>query len=262
MQKGTEKPDAQVGFEEWSQKFFTYLDREIRRRNLPLTELANCLGLVGCRILAASIFNFLSREPYRGYRESRQKVGKRAKAGLSKVARDLRRAGTSYCNLLALAKEIERRELLGADSPPDLPGFLEKEATRLDRQLRLASVAFSKKRMGINANHGILIQLQEFVKEFGRRWNNRLPLAAKELTSTDIADLLEAGKTALGQPEGLTDTDAESIDKALNRFRKHKDNRPLNEMLKKLALAECDLCEPPSTAWSPLIAFATKSSTT
>jgi hypothetical protein len=246
LQRQTKKPVAQLGFKEWSQKFLSYLDQHTRRTNPSLMALIDCLGLRGCQTLAASIFNFLRPEVYRDFRAARQEVGKRAKTGLLKAVRDLRRAATSYRKLLALVSVLEIRGLLGADAPPDLPEFIEKEATRLDHQMELAAVAFSKKRMGINENHCLLIQMQEFIKEFGRRWNKNLPpTAARELTASHIADLLEAGKTALGQPENSTITDAASIDKALRR---HKHNRLLSEMLKAAAHRDCDRCRPPSTA--------------
>jgi hypothetical protein len=231
----------QPGFVQWGERFFAYLVKEKGGTNPALMELIYNLGDDGRQELALSIYNFLRPESWKRFGKGRQQAGQQARKGLSNAIRDLRRAAASHRKLLTLVPEIGTGTLLGAGAPFCLPDFLEMEATRLALQSERAPIVFSKKRGGTKENHAILFRLQEFVEEFGRRWTDYLPpTAARHLTASAIADLLEAGKSALGWPESPTITDPESIDKALRRFREHKDNALICELLRADAIQACD----------------------
>jgi hypothetical protein len=148
-----------------------------------------------------------------------------------------------------MAPEIGIGTVLGADAPMGLPDLLEGEATRLCRQRERVKIAFTKKRLGKDPVF-ILIRLQEFIAEFARRRPTQLPLGAtRSLSPRDLADLIEAGKGALGRPENQTITYPVPIDKALRRFRKCKNNQVMCNLLKNSAFEACDRLWPAPPAF-------------
>jgi hypothetical protein len=60
------------------------------------------------------------------------------------------------------------------------------------------------------------------------------------LRESDIGDLLEAGTYALGMPDCSALTDAESIGRALERFRQRKSNSRTCLLLRRNAEEICD----------------------
>jgi hypothetical protein len=234
------KRAKELGFVEWGEGFFAYLEREKSETNPALLELVYCLGDEGRQELALSIFNFLRPGRWREFCENRQETGRIVTRKLSKMIKDFNRAAIRYRELYTLAPEIGVGAVVGAAAPSGFPDILEREATRLASQLETATFTFSKKRAGTKENLSILIRLQEFVDEFGRCWGDHLPEhARRHLVIVDIADLLEAGKSALGWPETKSFTDPRSIERSLQRFRKHTHNQTLCLVLRANAIATC-----------------------
>ncbi len=100
--------------------------------------------------------------------------------------------------------------------------------------------AFNKKRLG-KMDLAILVRLQSLVEIFGLRWMSCLSQnTTRVLRESDIGDLLEAGTYALGMPDCSALTDAESIGRALERFRQRKSNSRTCLLLRRNAEEICD----------------------
>jgi len=229
-----------LGFAEWGKKFFAYLQAE-KESNPALLESIHVLGDNGRQELALSIYNFLRPQLWEGFRKNRRQTGQQVDKNLAKVMRDLNKSARNYRRLGNLASELGRGKVLGAAAPQGFADSLEAEAMRLGQQQKLAKIAFNHKRGGNKADLASLIRLQDIMDEFARRLGSSFPAGAKEpLSAVDLADLLEAGKLALGLPENQTMTDPASIERALKRFRKHPRNGAVCVLLKEDAFKTCD----------------------
>ena len=250
MAERRKKSGTQPDFVSWGKSFFAYLEAHKKRNNPGLMELIYCLGDQGRQELALLIYNFLRSKFHKEFSKARQVFGQKVQRLLSRATRDLRRSVASLRKLQTLATD-ETGKTIAAGLDLELVALMEKEALRLSEQKPLARVVFSKKRFGLGQDLSILILLQEFVAEFGRRWNDYLPAhAIRYLRAVDIADLLEAGKAARAQAEEFTFTDPATIERALGRFRTRKANAHMRLLLKKEAIKRCDglRLRPPSSA--------------
>jgi hypothetical protein len=121
-----------------------------------------------------------------------------------------------------------------------LVGVLQAEQAKLAGVLARVDMAFNTKRLGIAANLAILIRLQDFVEEFQFRSQSYMPeTAAKRLGEIDLADLLEAGKAALGLTGDSTITNPSSIGRAIKRFRRRKSNEQTLSLWQRSAAEAC-----------------------
>jgi hypothetical protein len=180
--------------------------------NPRLKTLPPLLGKAGCSEIALLIDAYLRVGDEKRFRADRRDVGTRASANLSRAAKSLRTAAKNYRAAQAIAPEIGG--VMGGDAPGSFPELLEAEADRLSRQGQKSWV-FRNKRHGQHLNHGYLIQLQKFVWH----WTN----GERDLSVTEIADFVQAGKAALDFPK--TDADSpEAIEKSLRRFRSNDHN--------------------------------------
>jgi len=142
---------------------------------------------------------------------------------------------------LTLTSTITIGQAFNAVAAVDLPAVLEAEAAGLTGILGRVNLAFNKKRIGIKKNFAILFRLQKFVEEFGLRWADYLPpTAARNLSDSYIAYLLEAGTDALGLQCHAKLTDAESIGRALSRFQKRETNSLTRLLWRRSAQKVCD----------------------
>jgi hypothetical protein len=117
---------------------------------------------------------------------------------------------------------------------------LQAERAKLTGVLARVDTAFNTKRFGIAANLAILIRLQDFVEEFQFRSESYMPeTAAKRLSETDLADLLEAGNAALGLTGDSTMTNPPSLGRALERFRRRKSNEQTLLLWQRSATEAC-----------------------
>jgi hypothetical protein len=191
------------------------------------------------------------------FSQAGQSAKQQSSTQLSGASRKLARAARSYRELLTLTSTIAVGHAFDLVAPAQLPAVLEAEAAELEGMLSRANLAFNKKRVGIKADLAILFRLQVFVEAFGLRWTDYLPPnAARNLSDSDIADLLEAGKNARGARGDSTIVDPESIGRALSRFRKRKSNsltcvlwrRSAHNACGGLRLRPPNLQTPPSTA--------------
>jgi len=234
-------------FQLWVQAFFHYLETETKTTNPALFELLRWLGRDGSQEVALSIYNFLRPKLWKEFSKERQRTGQKVKKVFSKARRDLRRAAASYQQYLRvlstyrqylnLLPELEFEVVPVEDSLPLLPNELEGEANRITEKMDKCKV-FSKKRIGIKKNHGILFRLQAFIEEFGRIYADRLPASViRTLSPESLADLIEAGESATGSSD--SETSAESIDRALRRFRDHEDNQRICQILTASAREVC-----------------------
>ncbi len=152
----------------------------------------------------------------------------------------LRHAATSYRKLLTLTPQVAIGKAFEAFVPGQLAAILRAEEEYLRGMAARANQAFNKKRLGTR-DLGILIRLQYFVEAFSLRWEPYLPeRTTTNLGEGDLADLLEAGKAALDLPEDSTLVDAESLGRALERFRKHARNQRTCQILRNNAQSVCD----------------------
>lgn len=171
---------------------------------------------------------------------------------LSAASAKLTRAAKSYRGLLTIDATITIT--IGhsyASFPPfELRSVLEEEDAYLKGIWNRADSAFVKKRLGMKANLGFLCRLQYFVEIFALRWGPYLrPETTTVLRESDVADLLEAGKSALGLPEKETETCAESIGRALERYTRNSKNSQTCQLLRQSAQEICDglRLRPPSS---------------
>lgn len=169
-----------------------------------------------------------------------QRANQQSSRLFSGASRSLLRAARSYRELLTLTATIAVGRAFDEVGPTNLPALLEAEAMELGRMLSRANLAFNKKRIG-RANLAILVRLQEFVEAFAARWTDYLPPnAATNLSDTDIADLLEAGRSAQSVRGDSTIVDPESIGRALSRFRNRKSNSRTCLLWRRSAQKACD----------------------
>jgi hypothetical protein len=160
---------------------------------------------------------------------------------LSQASRQLVRAAKSYRELLTLHPTTPIGRSFQDINPIHLPKLLDEATTEVHDILNRVPLAFNKKRVGITHDLSILVRLQEFVQEFGRRLDARLPpTVARKLNASDLADLVEAGKMALGAEEDSTLTNPESIGRALLRFKTRKSNVRTCLILRDSASQACD----------------------
>jgi hypothetical protein len=130
---------------------------------------------------------------------------------LSKASLKVTRAAMSYRKLLTLTSTIQIGKTFTSVTPNELTTKLESEADSLEASLNRADSAFSKKRIGTNADWALLVRLQDFVEEFALRWGAYMRVnAARRLGESDLMDLLEAGQTAWGDDKELIWKDADS----------------------------------------------------
>jgi hypothetical protein len=159
---------------------------------------------------------------------------------LSTASAKLTRAARSYRRLLTLHPTVAIGKAFDSFIPTQLPAVLESEEDDL-RGIMGRVDAFNKKRLGTNADLGILVRLQYLVEIFGLRWASYLPEnATRILRESDIADLLEAGTVASGMPERSASIDAESIGRSLERFQQRKSNSRTCLWLRRSAEEICD----------------------
>jgi hypothetical protein len=320
------KLPPQLPFVPWGERFFEYLVREKSDANPGLMELVYHLNDDGRQELALSILDFLRVNIWKDFCAERRVTKHDAKKRISKAISDLRKARRSYCTLLTAIPEFSLARATGESQRLHLSDILEKEATFLSSQARLARAvvksthpprvargardrieegtsvallskasvklthaaktyrtlltltsltsygkafdavtpsqllailgseeaalhvvldnvngAFNKKRFGTSADWALLIRLQDFIKAFGLRWGSYLPLhTTLTLGESDLADLLEAGWAALGLLEDWPFMDAESIGRALERFRRHPRNQRICNSLRNSAQTICD----------------------
>ncbi len=223
----------------WSQKFTAYLDR--KSTDPSLRSLLVKLGYGGRRKVARSIFDYLRPELWSKFRSGRRRTGKEVDKSFVRVIRILRKAAKEYDKLGRLAPEIGWSLVLGWAAPEGFADGLNTEADRLVQQQKLARIYFSKKRSGNKYDLFILVNLQDFVDEFCRR--SRRPLAngrTRHLSPTDLADLIEAGKSAFGIPENKIAAEVAAIERALQRFRAHPDNSTICDLSKLRAIKLCN----------------------
>lgn len=234
-------PNSQnaVGFASWSQKFFAYLDHE--STNAHLRSFPAKLGYGGTRELALSIFNYLRERLWHEFRSERRRAGIKADKNISRAIQHLTKAANAYEKLERVAPEIRSGRILGATASEGFVDGLNAERDRLAEQRGRARVTFSLKRAGNRSDLSILVRLQDFVDEMCSRSGK--PLAdgkTRHLSATDLADLIEAGKSALGMPDNDIFTEVGAIERALQRFRKHPDNLTICASLKQDAITACD----------------------
>jgi hypothetical protein len=234
------KPKKKFGYVEWRKKFWAYF-RAGENTNAALLGLIKVLGSKGKQELALSIYNFLRPQLWMKLRQNRRQTGQHVDKRLAKVIRDLNKLAKNYRALRDLAPELGPCTVLGAAAPQGFADCLEAEAIRLIGQQELTKIAFNYKRGGNKSDLANLIRLQYLVDEFARRSGNSFPEgAARHLKASDLADLLEAGKAAFDLPEDDTITDAATILRALQRFRKHPQNRIISALLKQDAVNACE----------------------
>jgi hypothetical protein len=244
-----------IDFTNWQKGFYAYLEAQKRGTNGPLIDLCSRLGDDGKRELALSIFNFLRPRLWATFRGNRRRTGQQVDKNLNKVIRGLKKLAKNYRALSRLAPELRPGIVLGATAPPGFADSLEAEANRLDSQRTRAKIAFSYKRAGNKTDLAILLRLQYFVDEFAQRSGN-----ARRLKVSDLADLIEAGKAALDLPASKMITDPASIERALQRFRKHPRNAQIFALLKQDAIKACDKLNVPLPASSRTLNNPTRKS--
>jgi hypothetical protein len=234
------RPKKKLGYVEWSKKFGAYF-RAGKNTNAALLSLIDVLGDDGKQELALSIYNFLRPHLWMKFRKARRQTGQQVYKRLTKVIKDLNKLTKNYRALEDLAPEFGPGKVLGAAAPQGFADYLEAEAMRLIGQQELAKIAFNHKQGGNKSDLANLIRLQYFIDEFARRSGNSFPEgAARHLKASDLADLLEAGKAALGLPEDDTITDAATILRALQRFRKHPRNGTIRGLSEQNAIKACE----------------------
>jgi hypothetical protein len=235
MPNSQSEPD----FELWSEKFWPYLYRE--SINAYLRYLLAELGPGGRQELAWSIFDYLRTNLWDEFRADRRQTGRMVDRLLSRAIRKLQNAAKEYEKLGQLASGLRPGTLLGSTAPQGFVHALNAEADRLVQQRERARIAFSHKRSGNKSDLAILVRLQDIVDEFSRRSGRPLAIGhARHLTASDLADLLEAGKAALGVAEDETLTDVAPIERSLQRFRKHPHNALISALLKEDAVRACN----------------------
>jgi hypothetical protein len=171
----------------------------------------------------------------------RENASRQSWSLLLKASIELTRAANSYRRLLTLTSTAVIGKTFDSLRPSQLSPVLGSETTDLRGVLSRVDSAFYKKRMGTRVNWAILVGLQDFIKEFGQRWVGCLPPnAASTLSENDLADLLEAGKTAWGVREDSTLVNADSIGRSLERFRQHAGNSRTCLTLRNRAHVICD----------------------
>jgi hypothetical protein len=150
-----------------------------------------------------------------------------------RASRKLDRAGESYRELLTFHPRATIGRVFYVIHPHHFPEILDEVMTEVGAVRDRVPLAFKKKRAGAKHNLTILVRLQFFIEEFARRLDGYLPqVAATSLSESDLADLLEAGKSASGLRQKLTMTNPESIGRALERFRAHQGNARLCQALR------------------------------
>jgi len=160
---------------------------------------------------------------------------------LLKASGKLTRFADSYRRLLTITSDASIGKAFDSFLVPQLVDKLETEEAHLRQVASRVNSAFNKKRLGTGADWAILVRLQSFVEAFGLRWKPYLPPHTTTiLRESDIADLLEAGKAALGLPEDSTFVNPESIGRALERFRQHPGNQWTCASLRQSAQTICD----------------------
>jgi hypothetical protein len=159
---------------------------------------------------------------------------------LSTASAKLTRAARSYRKLLTFHPTAAIGKAFDSFIPTQLPAVLESEEADL-RGIMGRVDAFNKKRLGTNADLGILVRLQYLVERFGLHWAPYLPQnTTRILRESDIADLLEAGTVASGMPDCSASIDAESIGRSMERFQQRKSNSRSCLLLRRSAEEICD----------------------
>jgi hypothetical protein len=203
-------------------KFFLYL-----RENgpAPLLQLLRSIDKRASVKVAEFIAAYLQPpQPDEVYQRRKQR-GQALKKALPHAIKQLRKAAASY-------REVARIEIPGAGSIIDarapswtqgmfLADAMEKEAARFSALLNDAKKLYSEKRFGLIGNHLWLLLLREFVAV----WTKKERGETRTLSFDDIADLITAGKVALGWPEADTVTDPELMRKAVQNFRSNPTNK-------------------------------------
>jgi hypothetical protein len=157
---------------------------------------------------------------------------------LSSASAALRDAATSYRALLTLTEMTVIGNAFVSFPPAELVSVLKSEEAYVARVMGRVNPAFNKKRLGVKEDLSILIRLGYFVELFGLRWHGYLPPeAATTLRESDIGDLLEAARSAMGVKETFN---AESIGRALERFTQRESNQQTCQILRKSAQDTCD----------------------
>lgn len=205
------------------QKFFAYLREHAQA---PLLLLLRSIDRRASMKIADFIVGYLQgSQADKGFASRRQRAQK-LKRALPRAIKGLRKAATSYRELGRI--EIpDAGSILDARAPvwlqgiPSLAAAMDAEAARFSALLNDAKKLYNEKRFGVRANYLWLVLLQEFVAA----WTLKELGETKQLSSNDIADLITAGKVALGWPEANTETDPELVRKAIHTFRSNPANK-------------------------------------
>jgi hypothetical protein len=150
----------------------------------------------------------------------RQRRGDRAKTALAARIKNVRKAreGLSKIDKVDPIAMSCSSDLCRSFHPAETlhcANMLHRHEWELSAHLANAKTVYNEKRFGIPYNHFWLILLQECVE----LWTEREEGGRRSLRSKDFADLLLAGKEALGCSD--TETDVESVHKALQHFRRN-----------------------------------------
>jgi hypothetical protein len=164
----------------------------------------------------------------------------RVARALTETSTALKLAASSYRTLRDLDSYVPFDYPVEALTAAQLVAVLQAEQAKLTGVLARVDMAFNTKRFGIAACTAILVRLQDFVEEFQFRSQSYMPeTAAKRLGEIDLADLLEAGKAALGLTGDSTITNPSSIGRAIERFRDRKSNEQTLSLWQRSAAEAC-----------------------
>jgi hypothetical protein len=207
------------------QKFFSHL-RENGTASERLLPLLRSIDRRASLEVANFVGSYLQSSQSDKDFLNRSQRAKRIKKMLPLTIKSLRKAAASYRELAAIeipgaGSIINARAPSWVKAMPDLADVMDQEAARFTVLLEVSKKLYNKKRFGVLRNHLWLILLQEFVAV----WTKMELGKEKSLLPTDIADLITAGKIALGWPEDNTETDPEDIRKAISNFRSNPANR-------------------------------------
>jgi len=207
------------------QKFFSHL-RENGTASERLLPLLRSIDRRASLVVPDLIICYLQSSHSDKDFQNRSQRAKRIKKMLPLTIKSLRKAAASYRELAAVeipgaGSIINARAPIWVQAMPDLADLMDQEAGRFTVLLEVSKKLYNKKRFGVQRNHLWLILLQEFVAV----WTKMELRKEKSLLTNDIADLITAGKIALGWPEDNTETDPEGIRKAISNFRSNPTNR-------------------------------------
>jgi hypothetical protein len=164
----------------------------------------------------------------------------RVARALTETSTALKLLANSYRTLRDLDSYVPFDYPVEALTAAQLVAVLQAEQEKMTGVLARVDMAFNTKRFGIAANLAILVRLQRFVEEFAFRSESYMPeTAAKRLGESDLADLLEAGKAALGLTGDSTITNPSSIGRAIERFRRRKSNEQTLSLWQRSAAEAC-----------------------